>query len=256
MKKQTAIITASLALGILGLVFFSYTKITLAEDALINSLFKEALGFLCASSAVIISVICLKMSKRLFAIPEKRGLLLSLPCLLVSLANFPYGALISKTAVISRTDAIWIFAVACLLSALLEELIYRGLIFGLLIELTNGKTIKSVLISSVIFSLSHAVSIFSGADFGSVILQLGYTFLIGIMLCFAYTVTKSIFVPTVLHAVFNTGGRIVGLLGKGSPWDISFWILTILCGALCAIHILLYTRRELLGQQTKTERDL
>ena len=170
-----------------------------------------------------------------------KTLLWSLPCFMVAFINFPYSALINGTASIERMDLMGLYILYVIGVALLEELIFRGIAMMVIGDLLKGKKHKpllTALISSLVFSLFHLTNLFSGADIGSVMLQCLYTFLIGGML--AVTVLKggNVWLCVLIHALFDFGGLLIIQIGSGNPWDLVFWILTVVGGVLCAGHIM------------------
>jgi len=90
---------------------------------------------------------------------------------------------------------------------ILEEFIYRGLLFTLLKEAGyNG--IKSAIYSSLTFSLSHFRHIFdiyfSKKEIPRLFFQSFYTLLFGFYTCYAYNYSGTIFAPILLHGICNT----------------------------------------------------
>ena len=171
-----------------------------------------------------------------------KGLLWCIPPLLVALVNFPFSALIRGTARIVRLDLLWLFLIKCFLIGLGEELLFRGIIFYSLLEYfkkKEGGLFFSVLFSSVIFALFHFVNLLDGAGILPVLQQVGYSFLTGAMFAVVYLKTKNFCIPVFLHALFDIGGFLVFDLGEGRPQDLTFWILTVVTGILCAVHIIL-----------------
>ena len=169
-------------------------------------------------------------------------LLWSVPCFLVAIVNFPFGALISGGAVIERWDLLWLFIFKCIAIALLEEIFFRALLLPLfMVRLANKRYchLASVLCSSILFALMHLLNLFFGAGVGETMLQVGYTFLLGCMLAVMMLKTKNIWLCVVVHALFDFGGTIVTDLGSGRFQDVTFWILTAVAGLICAVHIIL-----------------
>ena len=78
-----------------------------------------------------------------------------------------------------------------------------------------------------------------GADIVSVLLQIVYSFLIGAMLTVVLFKTRNIWMCVLIHALFNFGGLLTSFIAIGNPWDLVFWILTIVFGVLCAGHIIM-----------------
>ena len=173
---------------------------------------------------------------------RRSHLLWSIPCLLVAVANFPFGALISGEAVIERWGLIWIFALKCIAIALLEEIFFRAIVLPFFMErFANNRyrVLISVLGSSSLFALMHLINLFFGAGIGETMLQVGYTFLLGCMLAVMMLKTKNIWLCVIVHALFDFGGNIVTDLGRGSFQDVTFWILTAVAGLICTVHIIL-----------------
>ena len=193
--------------------------------------------------AVFLLVVTLQFSPEILSfrrIPLK-NLLWCVPLLFVVLANFPFSALIGGTARITRIDLIGLFAVKCLLIGLGEELLFRGILFGFLNELFEKRKspFLTVLLSSVLFALFHLVNLLDGAGILPVLQQIGYSFLIGAMLAVLLVQTENLWLCVILHALFDFGGLIVSDLGAGSPHDTVFWILTIVFGVICAVHVVI-----------------
>ena len=166
----------------------------------------------------------------------------SVPCFLVAIANFPFGALIGGRAVVERWDLLWLFLLKCIAIALLEEIFFRVLLLHLFMQRFANKRYRalfSVLCSSILFALIHLLNLFFGAGVGATMLQVGYTFLLGCMLAVMMLKTENIWLCVIVHALFDFGGTIVTDLGSGPFHDIAFWILTGVAGLICAVHIIL-----------------
>ncbi len=173
-------------------------------------------------------------------IPLKR-LLWCIPPLAVVFVNFPYSALISGAARITNAALLPLFLFKCFLIGLSEEWIFRGILFDFLYRRSRqkgGTCFTAVLVSSLIFGAFHLFNLLDGANAGGVLLQCGYSFLIGAMLAVVFLKTQNLWICVILHTLFDFGGFIVGDLGTGAPQDTTFWILTIVTGVLCAVHII------------------
>ncbi len=164
-----------------------------------------------------------------------------LPPLLVALVNFPFSALIGGEAVITRGDLWWLFAINCILIGLTEEWLFRGILLDCFLGVAEEKK-KScflpVLFSSASFALFHLLNLFEGAGIGDVLLQTGYSFLIGAMLAVVFCKTKNLWLCIFLHVLFDVGGLLISDIGAGNPQDTVFWVLTAVIGVLCAVHII------------------
>jgi len=102
------------------------------------------------------------------------------------------------------------------------------------------ETFLTVLVTSLLFGIWHLFNLLDGAAFGAVLLQVGYSFLIGAMLSTVRIRTENLWLCVFLHALFDFGGLLIPTLGTGSFQDTVFWILTALAGILCTVHVLLF----------------
>jgi membrane protease YdiL (CAAX protease family) len=96
----------------------------------------------------------------------------------------------------------------------------------------------SIVISSAVFALVHLLNLFAGAGIGSVILQVGYSFLIGGMCSVVLVKTKNIWYCVILHAVYNFAGGVVPECGGGEIWDTPTIILTAVVAVLVAVYVI------------------
>ena len=125
--------------------------------------------------------------------------------------------------------------------SLLEELVFRGSLLLLIADLLRNnrhKPLLTVLFSSLVFALFHLTNLFVGGDIGYTLLQCLYTFLIGAMLAIVMIKSHNLWLCILIHAIFDFGGLLIIHIGSGDPWDLTFWILTIACGVLCAGHVI------------------
>jgi len=245
MKKQDLIITILLfVLGTLCYIFFEIVKVHIVDDPITNSylcgIFSRA-----GLSLVFIWLIYLFGGKDYLLFDRNFGkmLLWSLPCFMVAFVNFPYyTTFVSHTFSIVRDDIIGLYILYIFFIALLEELIFRGIILILLKDWFKRLKHAPIVITAVgagIFSLFHLTNLFVGAGIGDVLLQCLYTFLIGAMLTVTILKTKNIVICIVVHAIFDFGGLIEAYeMGSGIAWDIAFWVATIVSGVLCAGHVM------------------
>jgi len=95
----------------------------------------------------------------------------------------------SLTQMSAKTNPIYsIFAVA-LVPAICEEFVFRGVVFN---EYREKGLLCAVIMSSLLFAMSH-FDIFQFLPY----------FISSLLICFAYTVTKSLVAPMVLHFCAN-----------------------------------------------------
>ena len=171
-----------------------------------------------------------------------RRVLFILPCLVVAVNNLPSVALLGGDARITASAfEIVFFAVECILVAAFEELAFRAALFPMILK--NRRSTKgiffSIVISSALFGLFHTVNLIYGASVGSVLLQIGYSTLVGCMCAFILLKTGSVWLCVVVHAVYNFCGNIVPRLGEGKMLNVPQIIITVIISALCAIYIVI-----------------
>ncbi len=216
------------------------TADALARDCAVRGALTVAVAALAAKSC----------GKELFAV--RRGRLAAdaawcLPCLAVALANFPFSALASGSAHIDAPGLLWLFLLKCLFIAASEELLFRGLLLRLLCDALKEKPHRFVLavtLSAAAFGLFHLFNLAEGAALPATLLQVGYTFLTGLMFACVTLKTGNIWGAIVLHFVFDAGGLIITDLGSGAFQDTVFWVLTAVCAAACAVHLIIYAVRR------------
>ena len=243
MKRWNIILTILLfILGALCYIFFEARPITVLQDPLANKLL---CGFISRAGLALLFIWLLYCfngkSILIFDRSFLKALVWSLPCFMVAFVNFPYSAIISGTASIERTDLIGLYILYVIGISLLEELVFRGSLLLLIADLLRNnrhRPLLTVLFSSLVFSLFHLTNLFVGGDIGYTLLQCVYTFLIGAMLAMVMIKSHNLWLCILIHAIFDFGGLLIIHIGSGDPWDLTFWILTIACGVLCAGHVI------------------
>ena len=242
MKKSHIVITALLfVLGTLCFIFFEALQTKILDDPLAN---KFLCGFISRFGLSILFVWLLYIfGGRAMLISNKQFFLTvawSLPCFMVAFINYPYSALATGVAQIDHYDLIGLYLLYVFGIALLEELIFRGVMVLLVGDYLKNKRHAPLLITIIcasIFSLFHLTNLFVGSDIASVLLQCLYTFLIGAMLTVTMLKLNNVWLCVLIHMIFDFGGLLIINIGSGNPWDTLFWILTIAGGCLCAGHI-------------------
>ena len=174
--------------------------------------------------------------------PFWRSMLFALPPFLVVVNNLPILSLLSGDAyVIHSAPVYWIwFALECLAIGLFEELAFRGVIFLLFAEkrrTTRKGLFWSLILTSAVFGAVHLLNVLMGAGIGGVILQIGYSFLIGAMCSVVLLKTRNIWLCVLLHAVYDFCGTLVPTLGGGSFWDTPTVIFTALLAVATTVYL-------------------
>lgn len=244
MKKTYIVVTVlSSILAILCFVLFEILHFAILKDDLANKLL---CGFILRIGIAQLFgwLLFLFGGKDLMIFSKKTlsGLAWSLPCFMVAFVNFPYSALINKTASIIYPNLMGLYILYILGIALLEELVFRGILFVLAKDYFKNKQhapLWITVICALVFSLFHLTNLFSPSpDVPGTLLQCLYTFLIGAMLAVTMLKLKNVWLCVIIHAFFDFCGLLIVHLGEGNAWDTMFWILTIVSGVLCAGHII------------------
>lgn len=200
-----------------------------------------------------------------------KSFLFTLPFLIVALNNFPFLPLFSGSAKLLANDFadFFCYSLACIGISVFEESVFRGVVFSSLLrkfcaeknssgacsgdikternehserENESAKKYKygefwAVVLSSALFGAVHLVNLFAGAGIIPVIVQIGYSFLIGAMCSVAMLETGNIYSAVILHAVFDFGGLLTdyGLL-SGVIWTVGNVVLTAVVGVAVAVY--------------------
>lgn len=183
-------------------------------------------------------------NKVIFNLKGLKNIVFIIPLLLVAINNFPIiGA--SRGTVIFTHYALdnFIYIVYCLSVGFAEELIFVGLVFPLFtIYFKNKKhsLFLSALLTGVAFSLSHLMNLFGGASVGAVMLQVGYSFLIGAGSAITLAITKNISISILIHFIYDIGGLLLTENGiaRGVQWDNFTVTITAILGSITFIYML------------------
>lgn len=167
--------------------------------------------------------------------------LVMIPGFIISLNNFPISAYVNGRAEITApVYRVFLFLIECLSVGFFEEIIFRGvLLIFLLKALSKLKMnfILAIVLSSLIFALSHLFNLFSGASYGDTFLQLGYSFLVGMMWAVMFLKTKNIWLTMILHASFNFFGQVMFYLGDvNNRYDLLTISMTISLAILASLY--------------------
>lgn len=163
-------------------------------------------------------------------------------CMLVALNNFPFSAYLSGRAHLTAgAEDVLLFAAVCLSVALFEELIFRGYLLSAMCRWFGpGRKSRfaAVLLSAAVFALFHLLNLLSGASPLAVVLQVGYSFLVGAMTGALFLLSGNILLPIAVHAVYNFGGLLLSELGQGDVRMDGATIVVTVVVALCATVVL------------------
>lgn len=241
-KKLNKVYEMSAVVLALLLVIYELLPFSLSDDELTARLVDIAVTRLLGG--LIFLLIVLRVRYRIFGSYEKKcliGALLCFPALLVVVNNLPIIGLLSGDAYIVRYDLIPLFALESFAIGFYEEFAFRGFVFPYVMEKkgTSRKGIfVSILISGAVFALMHLINLFEGAGFGSVVLQIGYSFLIGAMCSVVLVKSRNIWICVALHSIYDFCGFLVPELGKGVIWDPVTVTVTVILAVATFIYML------------------
>ena len=182
------------------------------------------------------------MGYNIFGI-TKRNRAKTLAFVLIPLAvvvnNLPIIGLTTGAAYV--TEPKWfiaVFALESLMIGMFEEFAFRGVLFPYVLE-NRRSSAKSIfwatVISSSAFGAVHLLNLFAGAGIGGVILQVGYSFLIGGMCAIVLLYTRCIWICVALHAIYDFCGYMIPTLGDGIIWDPVTVAITSILGVIALI---------------------
>ena len=121
-----------------------------------------------------------------------------IPLIIVALAAFAGGIMFDNSGLFIPN---LIFTLGI---GLTEELYFRGIICNM----WKQKEKTAILVSSVLFGLSHLLNVMGGAGLAETFLQIAFAFTYGIIMAFVILRTKSIWPCILLHAFHDFCGFI------------------------------------------------
>lgn len=225
------------------LLWLEIFKPTLSEDSILSPLITMTLTR--GLGAAVFLALLLHEGFRVMNPLQKpfgRSILFIIPPLLVVVNNMPILSMLWGDAyIIHGALAYWLwFALECLAIGLFEELAFRGVIFLMLAEkrhTTRRGLFWSLILTSAVFGAVHLVNVLLGAGIGGVILQIGYSFLIGAMCSVVLLKTRNIWLCVLLHAIYDFSGNLLPTLGGGSWWDTPTVIFTALLAVATTAYL-------------------
>ena len=163
-------------------------------------------------------------------------------CFIIAINNFPFAALLGgKVYVAAEWGNLAFYGLLCLFVGGFEEIAFRGFLFMLLLGRGKKNTkgaFLAIVLSSVVFGAVHSVNLLSGANVVSVILQVGYSALIGALASVILLKTHNIWYCILLHALYNFNGGLVDRFGEGNMWTPPQIVLTAVVAILIAAWVI------------------
>lgn len=149
----------------------------------------------------------------------KTNILLYSPLLIVLLIILFGSKGLNTTSI---TDLAYMFIMQFFVVAFIEETFFRGFMLKML--LTKGIK-KAVLISSLLFGITHSLQLLGGQSLEETILQIIYAFLVGLVLSLLIINKQSIIMTITFHGFNN----FFNFMGKDeSPMLLNYIIIAIL----------------------------
>ena len=241
LSRRACLMVIFVALPIL--LWLEIAKPTLSEDPVLAPLISMTLTR--GLGAAVFLALLLHEGFRVMNPLQKpfwRSILFIIPPLLVVVNNMPILSLAWGDAyIIHSALAYWVwFILECLAIGLFEELAFRGVIFLMLAEKrhsTRKGLFWSLILTSAVFGAVHLLNVLMGAGIGGVIMQIGYSFLIGAMCSVVLLKTRNIWLCVLLHAVYDFSGTLVPTLGGGTWWDTPTVIFTVILAVATTAYL-------------------
>jgi len=170
-----------------------------------------------------------------------KSLLIMIPAFIISVNNFPIVAFFDGRANLTEPMyQVYLFFIECISVGFFEEIVFRGILLILLLKKFKNhqnKVLLSIVLSSIIFGLSHIFNIFYGLSFGDTMLQIMYSFLVGMLWAIMFLKTGNLWLTMLLHATFNFFGQVMFYLGTvNQRYDIFTITITIVFGLITALY--------------------
>lgn len=121
------------------------------------------------------------------------------------------------------------YLVLAALIGIAEEITFRGMILGSLIHNWQGKKpiLGSVLLSSLIFGLTHAINAFS-QPLPNTIVQIVVAFSLGVILAFMYLRTNNLITPILFHMLVDfTSISLTNSTESQAGWETALLVLIV-----------------------------
>ena len=167
------------------------------------------------------------------------ALLLCLPALAVALNNFPWISFFAGDCSFEASvEDMLFYGLICFCVGFFEEFAFRGCAFMFLLRKradTKLRVFMAIFWSSVIFGVVHLVNMFTSSP-AAVLLQTGYSALIGGLCCLVLLETKNLWLCVFIHSLYNFAGGIVPRFGGGQIWTAQEIAITAIVGVAVAIY--------------------
>lgn len=222
-----------MAVAIPALLYLELAKPTFTTDEVLQPLI--AMTLTRAVGSVVFLALLLTEGYRILNPIRKpfwRSILWALPAILVVVNNLPALSMLWGDAYLIYKEPRYIvwFTLECLAIGLFEELAFRGVILLMFAEKrrrTRMGLFVSIMLTSAVFGAVHLVNLVAGSSPDAVLMQIGYSFLIGAMCAVVLLKTANLWLCVALHAAFDFCGHLMPTLGAGTWWDTPTVVFTV-----------------------------
>ena len=173
-----------------------------------------------------------------------------IPLLLLCCSNF-IVAIVQKTNINKKIDLFVIISglITSIGVAIVEELLFRSQVLD---EFLKYKTkFQSLIYSSLIFGSVHLLNISSIGSIPTILVQVGYTFFLGMILGTVYLFSNNIILPIIFHILFNFINDILVIELFPIKWNTTFFIVNVGIGIVVAVYALLILKKLSLKEGKK-----
>ena len=165
--------------------------------------------------------------------------LLWLPLILPCLSNVLYAACFSGgfSPTLDAGKAALAFA-DDLIVAVMEEILFRGFLFMFFLTLFQDKkngAVYAILLSSIAFGAIHLVNIFSNPPM-AVLAQVGYSFLLGIVLSLVYLGSGNFVLPILGHFLFNALNDTIPSMFSSYSMEATYYVWSAVLGVFALLY--------------------
>ena len=168
--------------------------------------------------------------------------LFTIPAFFIAVNNFPFVSFFAGDCSLNTDlNSILFFELLCVSVGFFEEMAFRGCVFMLVLKSrtkSKGKIFLAIFLSSVVFGLVHFINVFFGASPLSVLLQIGYSALIGALCSVVLLLTRNIWLCVILHASYNFCGGLIERFGVGTQWTVEEMIFTAIVAVVVAMYFI------------------
>ena len=174
-------------------------------------------------------------------------MLFYLPVILLLTANLWYGVSLNYTIL---ETVLYILAMLCV--GLLEEIIFRGLLFN---AMKKDNLVVAIIVSSVTFGMGHIINLFngSGAELFSNILQIIYATAAGFMFVMMYCKSGSLVICIAAHALFNALSAFSNEASQTQETEILVCLLLTVITGVYAIYLAITMNKTAQTRGTRNE---